>query len=89
MFTVNAVIKDAPSNYASRKDSRFINDFCRKIRDDFNLNIGKPDYGRITWTPPCDSASFLQALATMVQAEASRKASMDYVRVHDAESSQA
>ena len=92
MCNVNAVIKDAPSNYASRKDNGLVNDFCRKIREDFNLNIGKPGYGRIRgeqgniWTPPCDSASFLQALATMVQADASRKAG---VESYDAEGSQA
>ena len=90
--TVNAVIKDAPSNYTAREDNGLVNDFCRTIREDFNINIGKPGYGRIRgeqgniWTPPCDSASFFQALATMVQADASRKAGVDS---YDADSSQA
>ena len=47
MCTVNAVIKDAPLNYASREDNGLVNEFCRKLREDFNLNIGKPGYGRI------------------------------------------
>jgi hypothetical protein len=56
MCTVNAVIKDAPSNYASREDNGLIKTLCRKIRDDFNLNIGSLLENE-TWFTPTASVS--------------------------------
>ena len=81
MCHVSQTIKDAPAACTDRRDHAKVFTFCQKIASDYShLNIGKPGYGRTRgvngniYKAPCDSASFLRALASIVNDEASMQA---------------